>query len=484
MKKAVNKYRTLPIQVKAAFWFLICSFLQKGISMITTPIFTRLLTLEEYGRYSVFVSWYGILSVFVTLSLCYGVFSQGIVKFEEDRDRFVSSLQGITVLMTVFWTVIYLLFQDFWNQWFSLSTVQMLALLLMCWTGSAFWFWVIEQRTLYKYQKLVVLTIFVSITKPLLGCILVMHATDKVTARILGLAAVELVAGLYCFVKHMMKGKVFINLKYWKYVLLFSIPLIPHFLSQTVLNNSDRIMIERMVNADKAAIYSVGCSISMIMMLFNSALGQTISPWMFKKIKDKRPQEIASVAYGSLAFIALLNIILIALAPELVRIFAPSEYYETIWAIPPLAMSCYFLFMYDYFARLEFYYEKTVGIMLASILGAALNVILNYFCIPIWGYVAAAYTTLVCYIFYDICHYALMARICRKNGIGKIYNNGILIGLSVAFVATGFMVMVTYNVAWLRYLILSIISVFFAVNYRRIFSLVEKYMKMNKERDR
>ena len=43
MQKLVKKYTDLPIQVKASMWFFVCAFLQKGISFITTPIFTRLL---------------------------------------------------------------------------------------------------------------------------------------------------------------------------------------------------------------------------------------------------------------------------------------------------------------------------------------------------------------------------------------------------------------------------------------------------------
>lgn len=51
MNKLLVKYRSIPVQVKASLWFLICAFLQKGISFITTPIFTRLLSTSEYGQY-------------------------------------------------------------------------------------------------------------------------------------------------------------------------------------------------------------------------------------------------------------------------------------------------------------------------------------------------------------------------------------------------------------------------------------------------
>ena len=51
-----SKYRSLSIQARAALWFTICSFLQNGISFITVPIFTRLMSTEEYGTYTVYLS--------------------------------------------------------------------------------------------------------------------------------------------------------------------------------------------------------------------------------------------------------------------------------------------------------------------------------------------------------------------------------------------------------------------------------------------
>ena len=46
LTKLKNKYSSLPVQVRASLWFLITNFMQKAISVISTPIFTRLLTTE------------------------------------------------------------------------------------------------------------------------------------------------------------------------------------------------------------------------------------------------------------------------------------------------------------------------------------------------------------------------------------------------------------------------------------------------------
>lgn len=81
-----SKYRSLSIQARAALWFTICSFLQKGISFITVPIFTRLMSTEEYGTYTVYLSQLQILTILTSLYLFNGVYDNAMAKYEKQRD--------------------------------------------------------------------------------------------------------------------------------------------------------------------------------------------------------------------------------------------------------------------------------------------------------------------------------------------------------------------------------------------------------------
>ncbi len=450
----LRKYKNLPIQLKASFWFMICAFMQKGISTITTPIFTRLLTAEEYGQYNVFNSWLGIITIFVSLNLSWGVYTQGLVKFEDDRKIFSSSMQGLSLTLSIVWLIIYILFKDSINNILGLSTVQMLLMIMMIWTTAIFNLWASEQRVLYNYKMLVFITIAVSLFKPIIGIILVANFTDKVTARIFGLAIVELVAYIGLCISQFLKGKRFFVSKYWKYAVLYNLPLVPHYLSQTVLNGADRIMIKNMDSEKTAGVYSLAYSISLIMTLFNTAMLQTLNPWIYTKIKQKKYTDISSIAYISLVVIAYVNIILIALAPEVVAIFAPKEYYDAIYVIPPVAMSVYFMFAYDLFAKFAFYYEKTFFVMLASIISALLNIILNYIFIKKFGYIAAGYTTLFCFVIYAIGHYCFMLLVCNKY-CDKVrpYKTRYILWLSIIFILVGFLLLATYKFVVLRYLV-------------------------------
>lgn len=482
MNKLVNKYRGLPVQVKATLWFLICSFLQRGISVITTPIFTRLLTTGEYGRYNVFYSWHGIVTIIISLNLSQGVYQQGLIKFDKEREIFSSSLQGLTFSLVAAWNCVYLVAHNFWNGLLNLSTVQMLAMLCMVWTSSVFNFWATEQRVYYEYRLLVAVTLLVSVAKPALGIFLILHSEDKVTARILGLALVELIGYTWCFVVQMKTGKKYFSAKFWKYALGFNLPLIPHYLSQVVLSNSDRIMINRMVGDSAAGIYSLAYSLAMIMTLFNTSLAQTLSPWMYQKIKDKQIKDLAPIAYLSLGIVAVVNLLLIMLAPEAVRIFAPASYYEAVYCIPPVAMGVLFMYSYDLFAKFAFYYEKTTLIMFASVGGAILNIILNYFGIKMFGYVAAAYTTLICYMCYVVFHYILMTKICNKylDGV-KPYNTKFLLAFAGVFLICGFAMLFTYDHPVIRYGIIAVSVILMIIKRKKIKESIQKIMALRKK---
>ena len=476
-----KKYLNLPVQVKASFWFMICSFLQKGISVITTPIFTRLLSNSEYGQFSVYNSWMGIVTIIVTMNLSWGVYTQGLIKFDKERNVFSSTLQGLTLFLTIIWTVIYLLFRHQFNELMSITTLQGIAMLIIIWSSSAFNFWASEQRVLYKYKLLVSFTLIVSILQPSLGIVLIICSKDKVTARILGVLFAQIIIYSAGFIIQLLRGKKLFSKKFWKYAVVFNLPLIPHYLSQIVLSSADRIMIQNMVNDRAAGIYGLAYSLAQIMLLINTALLQTLNPWLFQQIKNKEFFRIEPIANIAIGVIVIFNLLLIVIAPEAVAFFAPKEYYEAIWVIPPVAVSSLFLFMYDLFAKFEFYYEKTLFVMIASIVGAIVNVILNYIFIGKFGYIAAGYTTMLCYGLYALGHYLFMNSICDRYEKGiRPYHGKKLALITLIFVVTALSIMVTYSYNWVRYGAIVIVCVVVLIKHDIIIKKVQQIINIRK----
>lgn len=478
IKSLIGKYNALSVQLRATIWFFVCSVLQRGISVITTPIFTRLLSTEEYGQFSVFNSWLTIAQIVVTLQLAGGVYTMGVVKFKEEEKVFTSSLQGLNLVLCLAWTGMYWIFHDFWNQLFSLTTVQMLAMLLMIWSTAAFNFWMTTQRNQYRYHLLVAVTLAVSVAKPVIGILFVINADDKVTARILGLALVEVIAYSGFFFMQVYRGKKFYSGKFWRYAIAFNLPLLPHYLSNAILGSSDRIMIQRMVGVSAAGIYSLAYSISQIMTMVNEALNKTMSPWLYQKIREKNYAAIPKVVYPSLILIAAANLALIAIAPEAVAIFAPPEYQEAIYVIPPVAMSVFATYLYLCFAPFEFYYEKRIWTTIGTLTSAVANIILNYIFIQLCGYQAAGYTTLVCYLVNSFMHYFFMRKVCKAYLDDlKPYNLRTLLLITGVFMGIGFLYIPTYANPILRYTYTILLLIILFTQRKRVVEALRSILK-------
>ena len=475
LKKIKKSYNSLSMQLRASIWFLICSVLQKGISVITTPIFTRLLSTYEYGQYNVFNSWLSIVTVFITLSLCGGVYTMGIVKFKEDEAVFTSSLQGLTLILCIFWTIVYCFSKEFWNRLFQLTTVQMLSMMVMIWSTASFSFWMTTQRNQFKYRMLVTVTLVVSVLKPVIGIIFVLHAEDKVTARILGLTLVELICYSSFFFIQLRKGKVFYSAKYWRYAITFNLPLIPHYLSGSILGSSDKIMIQRMVGESEAGIYSLAYSLAQLMNMVNDALNKTMSPWLYQRIREKQYLDMSRVVYPSLIIVGVCNLLLIAIAPEIVYIFAPKEYQAAVYAIVPVALSGFFSYMYLCFAPFEFYFEKRIWTTIGTVASASLNIALNIICINSFGYIAAGYTTLLCSVVNALLHYFFMKKVCRSylNNVKPYSEKAFLFG-SILFVIIGLCFIPMYSKIYIRYLFVLIIGTIAIIKRNTLINILRK----------
>ena len=173
---------------------------------------------------------------------------------------------------------------------------------------------------------------------------------------------------------------------------------------------------------------------------------------------------------------------MIALAPEIIAIFAPKEYYDAIWVIPPVVMSVFFSFSYYFFAIFEYYYERTKTIAIASCFGAILNIILNYLLIPVFGYFAAGYTTLICFIIYAVLHYTFMQKICKEKLEGREpFSVKVYIIIAAIFMAFGFVFQMTYSNILIRYSLLLAFLIGILLKRKLLLSKVKMLIKMRKK---
>ena len=417
MGKLTDKYRNIPVTVKVSSAYVLCSVLQRCLLFLTMPLFTRLLTTEQYGQVIIYSSWQGLLQIFLTLNLAYGSFSPAMVKYKSDRDGYIASVEGICLLLAGFFLLIYLPFAGLWNQLFELPTSIMCLMVAETLSVTALLLWSGKKRFEFKYISVVLVTLAIAVATPLLQYVLVITNEEKGYARIWGMAIVNIVAGGVFFVLNIIRGKTVFRRQYWKYALGFNIPLLAYYLSQMVFNQSDRIMISHMVGMDKSAVYGVAYNLAVVLTFVLDAINNAYIPWLYEKLDKGQEKENRSVSLGIAALMALLLSGVIWFAPEIVLVMAGEKYLEAVYVVPPVALSLLLLFYSQLFANVEFYYEEKRSLVWASLGAAVTNLILNWIFIRMYGYVAAAYTTLFSYLVFALCNCLAMKRILKRRGL-------------------------------------------------------------------
>lgn len=452
MNKLTQKYRALSVETKAALWFAMCNFLNKGIAMIVVPLYTRLLSTEEYGTYTVFQSWLNIFVIIATLEISRGHYKIGITKYNDDVDRYTTSVMGLSNAVTLVFFAAYLCAIPVFNSILKMPTHVVLWMFIYLLVYPAWEFWAIQQRFAYKYKTMVFATLLVAILSPLAGMAGILFFDMQSDAAIFSKLGIQGIIALLIYLQFLRKKRSLFVGSYWKQVFIFNITLVPYLLSTTILNQADRIMISDMVGTAEAAIYSVAYSIAMLMQLVNNAVSDAFIPWMYRRLKGKQYSDIEPITNKLLILVAAMNLLVVLFAPEVLAIFAPSRYYSAIWIIPPVTASVFFMFLFQRYINVEVYYGATSSVSTTSILVALLNIGLNYVCIEQWGYLAAGYTTLASYIIFCFAHYFNLKRICRKHSDGhQIFTAGYTLGFSIIFLGLIFVMMGLYNYWVIRY---------------------------------
>jgi len=476
MRKLVDKIKSIPIEARASVAYTICSILQQGVSFITLPLFTRLLTTEEYGQYSLYSSWAAIIAIFITLNLPYGSFMTAMVKYREERDRYIASIQGIFLLLGGIFLVIYLPFQFLWNKLFDLPTAIILIMVveiianaaLQCWTG--------RKRYEFKYISVIIVTILVSIVAPVTAYIFVINSGQKGFARIIGYALINILFGGYLLLYNFVKGKTAYSKEFWKYALSFNLPLIVYYLSQVAFNQTDRIMINHYCGTGKVALYGVAHSLGMLLTFVLNAINNSYVPWFYEKISDGKQRDNRKIACYIAVLMAFLLMGVVSLAPEIILLLAGKAYSEAVWIVPPVALSVLLLFYAQLFINVEFYYEEKKLLIYASVGAAIVNIILNSILIPNISYIAAGYTTMISYILFAVSNYLAMKRVLKKhNKENDMYHMGGLILTFIGFMILCMLAMSLYQLPMFRYGIIAAVLLGVVLNYKRIIKILKDF---------
>ena len=470
MKALLNKFKSMPENLKATLVFAIASFATSGINYLTTPIFTRLLSGAEYGTVAVYNSWFAIVRVFASMTLIFpGILNVGLYDHSENRWRYLSSMLGITSLCSVLLGGVYALCPGLFQQLLGLDGSLMVLMLFSCFALPATTMWTMKQRYEYRYKS----TFFVSVGSAVLAQAVAVAAVmladrnlDRV--RLWSAGLVNMAVGLCLFAHILRKGKVFVDLPLWKKTFLVALPLIPHYLGGELLSSMDKIMIDALVGKQEAGIYALAAILSAIGILLWRALSVMFNPFVNAKLGSREFTKIREAVKPLMLVVGILCVIASLAAPEIIRILATEEYLAGIYVVPPVAAGIFIHAMYDTFAAVSFFHKKSTRIMTATLTAAAVNLVGNYVFIKSFGYIAAGYTTLLSNLVLTAMHYR-SARLIEPE---EIYDPRFSLR-SVALVTAGCLLCnLLYPFTLLRYVLIAALLGFIVLKRKAVIDML------------
>lgn len=380
--------------------------LRRGISIITLPVFTRYLSLQEFGVLSIISTVRELLSV---------IFECGIpnssarfyydCRTEEERRRLFGTL------------------------FLFLMATSFAGCLLLVWVGPALWSRVVRDVPFHPYISLTIVTVF------LLGMGILPRTLFRVTNRVplhttLGVAEGVLAAGLSIALVTVWNlgvlGPVLGNLGaclgfffiffvflrghiVWGFSprlvlrsLAFGLPEIPVRMASWALKLADRLILQAYLPLSVVGIYSVGYMLGgTVFDLIASSVNSAILPFFYQTAtqeSERASQRIfADIAAYNAALLGFLGLGTILFAREVIVIFATSKFQEAETVVPLVAWASIFQALAHIPNRAIYLAKRTVLLPAVLIAPAAMNIGLNFLLIPRYGIMGAAWATLAAY---------------------------------------------------------------------------------------
>lgn len=462
--------------ISAGIWYTISNFFMRGIGFLTTPFFARMMSTEEYGIFSNFSIWLTILTTLTTLDLFVTV-SRAIFDFKNHIDEYLSSILVLGNICTLVSYLIVYLNKRFFVTLFGLDFVyiQLIFLyLLVCPSFNMFQF---KERQNFRYKTSVIFSLISTISSVGFSFIGVLLLKNKLVGRLLGYIGPLIILSTILYFYILLKGRK-ITLKYWKYSLKIAVPLIPHTLSGNILGTSDQIIIKLYCGASHMAVYNLAYTCSLIISILWQSLNQAMAPWINLKLAEGRKEDIKEVSYYYLMIFIAGAVGIMLIGPEAIRFMGGEKYSKASNIMPIVMTGCIFQFTYSLYVNVEIFYKKTIQISMATLFAALLNLILNLIFVPKYGYIAAAYTTLIGYVALLFFHYNTI----RFYKLNDVYDNKFIFTIMGVMIIFMFFVLFLYKTTILRWTFLAIYSCILIYVILK-FNLIKKlltYMNWNK----
>ncbi len=404
MSSILNKLKSFSFfdSFKHASVYFLGTLLVQGLGIVSLPVLTYYLSAEEYGITNVYMSYILIASILLSFNLEWAILRY-FLEPEADKKGFLTSiLIAIHVIFPLLALIVYLNGQLI-SSLINLPENLIIWLLLYSYTN-IIWFVYIHLKivennskeltivqTVIQYVKFGVAVLFIILFKQ--------YGAEGYLGKIIGEFSINALATIALF--FVIWPYFNIRLFKWqhlKYALYYSIPLIPYALGGHILNSFDQWYINSSLGNEEAGLYSFAYKIGLLMngllIAFHNASMVQYTSLMDEKKYDKVSNQVYSIHKLTL----LAGLFLILFSVDLGTLLAAKASFRNSLTIVPIIVGGYIFYGVALLYSRVFNYKKiNIYLTIILLIAAIVNIMLNMKYIPIYGYKAAAYTTLFSY---------------------------------------------------------------------------------------
>lgn len=372
------------------------NFASKILSFLLVPLYTSVLTTADYGLYDIYTT-----TAFLLVPLLSGAISQAALRFSMDanEDRvqiFSEAIRAFVkasfviiaaVVMNKFLNLIPL-FNEYPEYFVLYYVFCLLSDILLSFA-----------RGIDRISDVAVAGIISSVVIIALNLLLLLVFPLGVAGYFIANISAFIAVSLYLFVR----------LKLWRYLTFvpnnalrkemgnYSRPLIFDQIAWWINNVSDRYIVTWICGAAANGIYSVAFKIPSILNVFQSIFNQA---WTLSAVKeiDENSGEFYSKIYSiyNCGLVLLCSFLLVG-DKVIARILYANDFYQAWQYAPLLTISVVFSCLCGVFEGIFAAAKETRILASTTLVGAAINIIMNLVLVRNYGPLGAAFSTMVSY---------------------------------------------------------------------------------------
>lgn len=366
---------------KDFFIYGFASVFGKMAAVFLIPVYTRILTKEEYGAMAMITACKGIIDLFSNLNIHSGI-SRDYYEIEDDRKRLVST--GLISILTCSMVVLAIIsaFSHYIADDLLGIPKYYKAFMVMAMSipaGSTMSYFSILTRykkkpALYTIGNIIQLLIQIGIS--VVG-IAVLHV--GIISIFVGILCGEIFSILYFgYINRSDIGFTF-KKEYLYNALKFSVPTLPAILAGWLDSSLGQVLIGKYVSMADLGVYSLALSLSSVFTIVSTAFQNVWSPYLYENYKSPNFHNEARNLFATFCLaLILITIIISTFAPELIILLSNKEYLDASIYFPLLCipMSVYLLFPFASSGVSITRDTKYIGISYVG--GSLLNVVLMF----------------------------------------------------------------------------------------------------------